>query len=454
MILARPSRTWLVAIVALLCLALAPGTAGAWNSTGDVILPGAGRATAMTLGPEGAVWFAGARDEHHVSFDPGAGIVGRITPKGKVQVFVSPHEGALRGIAVGSDGALWTLEPAGPRVVRVTTSGQFSFFALPASAEPSSIVAGPDGALWFADADSVGRITTAGALSDFPLPAGSGAEQIVAGADGELWVTAPGADAIDRVGTDGKVTAFPLGGGAKNGPVDLALGGEGGVFFTQKAAEIGRLSTGGEVTEFPISHPAGVISAGPDGNLWFSEPISTKPENFGVNGIASITPEGHPTGPVCAWECSYPVAALTQGPDGRLWFAKATAVTLGGGGALQGAEAEDGHVGRFVPPPLRLGLPARAHAHGSTARLPIECRAGTAGEICKGRVTFAARSRTGRRLRLGIATFHLFSGERATTPLHLTRSARRTIAKSGPLTATATSPVRLAGSRPVTVKIG
>ena len=77
---------------------------------------------------------------------------------------------------------------------------------------------------------------------------------------------------------------------------------------------IGRITTAGVITEFPIStapsFPGG-ITAGPDGNVWFAE-------NYG-NNIGRITTAGVIT------EFPVPTAAsmpnrITAGPDGNLWF--------------------------------------------------------------------------------------------------------------------------------------
>ena len=60
------------------------------------------------------------------------------------------------------------------------------------------------------------------------------------------------------------------------------------VWFTDNGAnKIGRITTDGVITEFPIptagSVPVGII-VGPDGALWFTEP--------GVNQIGRITTAG------------------------------------------------------------------------------------------------------------------------------------------------------------------
>jgi streptogramin lyase len=99
------------------------------------------------------------------------------------------------------------------------------------------------------------------------------------------------------------------------------------VALTQPANGIGRITTAGVVTEFPVptanSEPS-AITAGPDGNLWFTEVTG--------NRIGRITPGGTVT------EFTIPTAksqpnAIIVGPDNALWF----------------TESNAGKVGRIVP---------------------------------------------------------------------------------------------------------
>src|SRR5271165_790374 len=83
--------------------------------------------------------------------------------------------------------------------------------------------------------------------------------------------TAPGKDTINfniKVGAISEV-ALP-----NSGPVGITAGPDGNLWFTEFSGnKIGRITPGGTVTEFsagitPNSGPDG-ITAGPDGNLWF-----------------------------------------------------------------------------------------------------------------------------------------------------------------------------------------
>lgn len=127
----------------------------------------------------------------------------------------------------------------------------------------------------------------------------------------------------------GTVTEFPV----KNSPAVITAGRDGALWFTEctlaqtgnctSIGQIGRITTGGSVTEFHInttnSGPAGITS-GPDGNLWFTLHLG--------NAIERITPSGA----VSAF--AIPTAnsrseGITGGLDGNVWFAETLTSKIG-----------------------------------------------------------------------------------------------------------------------------
>ena len=71
--------------------------------------------------------------------------------------------------------------------------------------------------------------------------------------------------------------AIPTAGSQPNG---ITAGPDGDLWFTETGGnKIGRITTAGSIAEFPVptsgSFPRG-IAAGPDGNLWFTEFASSK----------------------------------------------------------------------------------------------------------------------------------------------------------------------------------
>src|SRR5262249_29026364 len=93
---------------------------------------------------------------------------------------------------------------------------------------------------------------------------------------------------------------------------------------------IGRITPSGTITEFAI--PSGgdpsAIAAGPDGNLWFTEPGA-------FNAVGRCTPSGGIS--------EYPLptagaegAGITPGPDRHMWFSAGDVGKIGGFSNLMG----------------------------------------------------------------------------------------------------------------------
>src|SRR5438105_2247050 len=118
-------------------------------------------------------------------------------------------------------------------------------------------------------------------------------------------------------GAVGVIAKFPLPNRLST-PYGITAGPDGNVWFTERYAErIGRISPDGAITEFPtaVVWPTG-IAAGSDGNLWFTEWLN--------DNIGRVTPQGviteFPSG------AAYGIAA---GPDGNLWFTEYKTATIG-----------------------------------------------------------------------------------------------------------------------------
>jgi streptogramin lyase/photosystem II stability/assembly factor-like uncharacterized protein len=110
------------------------------------------------------------------------------------------------------------------------------------------------------------------------------------------------------------IKSFPLPG------VGVLTGGPDGNlwYLDPSSGKVGRMTTSGAFTTFsiPTAGSLGLISAGPDGNVWFCE--------TGANNIGRITPAGQIT--------EFPVSpgtgpeTITSGPDGNLWYSGSSRV--------------------------------------------------------------------------------------------------------------------------------
>lgn len=241
-------------------------------------------------------------------------------------------------------------------VACLTAMGAFVFAPSAALAGPfgyplaegtfaKAMVAGPDGNLWFTgettitDDMVVGSVTPTGQVTEHLLPTPGytiGRGSIVNGPDGNLWFTEWSVGAIGRSTTAGEITSFPIPGG-RSRPSGIAVGPDGNLWFTDEpVSRIGRITPGGEITEFALrpDRAPSAITAGPDGNLWFTE--------HDANRIGRITTSGEITEFRVRGRAAK-LSGIAAGPDGNLWFSE------------EGAPA----VGRITPEGVvtRFGLP-------------------------------------------------------------------------------------------------
>lgn len=146
---------------------------------------------------------------------------------------------------------------------------------------------------------------------------------MTAGPDGAMWFTTFESGTIGRITTTGKITEYPLPNRA-SGPASIVAGPDGALWFTENlTGAIGRITTNGAITEFPLPVRTGRpydLTVGPDGNIWFTE-------IFG-NRIGRITPSGS--------IATYPLPGSGRGPagivaggDGSVWFTENHAGAVG-----------------------------------------------------------------------------------------------------------------------------
>lgn len=212
---------------------------------------------------------------------------------------------------------------------------------------PSRIATGPDGNLWFtkskwfdeSQGSAIGKITPGGDITEYTdgLNPGSALSGIVAGPDGNIWfMDMPwegGTPAIGRVTPSGAITEFssavnqdgePIG----IGPSAIVAGPDGNIWFSNpfpssEHAGVGRVTPAGAITVFELSPTGwpGPLVAGPDGNVWFT--IWRGSLN---SAIGKITPAGSITEVNISSVGNGEPRSLTVGPDGNLWFTTQDAI--------------------------------------------------------------------------------------------------------------------------------
>jgi streptogramin lyase len=159
-------------------------------------------------------------------------------------------------------------------------------------------------------------------IIEFPLPANSRPRGIAVGPDGNIWFTESAGNNIGRITTSGTITEFPIP-SFGSVPEGITAAPDGNLWFAEShTSKIGRITPAGVITEFPLpfagSQPS-YLAVGSDGNLWFTE--------FTGDRIGRITMAGDIT--------EFPVASgggpfgITSGPDGNLWFTLANGSRIG-----------------------------------------------------------------------------------------------------------------------------
>ncbi len=160
-------------------------------------------------------------------------------------------------------------------------------------------------------------------INEFPVAGNGGPFRITLGPDNNLWFTEQTGNKIGRMTTTGAITEFPVP-TAGSTLRTITTGADGNLWFTEGTGnKIGRITPAGEITEFAIptagSDPRGIAS-GPDGNLWFTEGTGNKIGRITPSGVITEfpipTPESLPNG-------------ITTGPDGNLWFVEMNADKIG-----------------------------------------------------------------------------------------------------------------------------
>jgi streptogramin lyase len=301
-------------------------------------------------GPDGNMWVAEYK----------ANAIARVTPAGVVTEFPLPSpESGPTAIVMGPDGNMWFTEAGsgklrgrGERIGRITMTGQIGeFTTLVKETSPEDITLGPDGNLWFTEGsrNRVGRITTAGVVAEFPTPSEHTTGSITAGPDGNLWFTEPGGNNIGVVTPTGTVHEYTIPlekpeiekKEEDTQPEDISAGLDGNLWFTEtRVRKIGKISPAGQVTQYTLPAEGGAptgIAPGQDGNVWFTENSAL---------VGRITPTGEVTRLLTPTAESEPFD-LAPGPAGSLFVTeqktgKVAVVASGGPAAVAQAPAITG----------------------------------------------------------------------------------------------------------------
>jgi streptogramin lyase len=186
-------------------------------------------------------------------------------------------------------------------------------------------------------------------IVEYKVPGLIGVEKIVPGPDGNLWFTGGSFDSafIGRITTGGKITLYPL--KTQSGGFDgITEGPDGNIWFTESTAvKIGRLiPSTGHIDEFTLQLPptppsaqprntqARDLVAGPDGNLWFDvQQVAAEPM-MPTGYVGRVTPAGVST--LFAIPGGDQPVGIQVGADGNLWSRIAVADSASVCAGIQG----------------------------------------------------------------------------------------------------------------------
>jgi streptogramin lyase len=220
----------------------------------------------------------------------------------------------------------------------------------------AGVTVGPGGNLWFTAESGVpgehgviGRIKlpSGTAPEEFVIPADKTEEPldldgITAGPDGNLWFTNKVGANSDRIGrlnpkNPSEVEEFTLPAGNDLGVAcacnehtdadNIAAGPEGNMWFTEPGSHaIGIINTKGQfLQQIDVSTVPMGIAAGPGGYMWFTD-------GTGPWVIGRINAKN--TSEVSEFPAPYPSGSIVEGPDGNMWFTEGASSTEDGVGCI------------------------------------------------------------------------------------------------------------------------
>lgn len=267
--------------------------------------PISGQSFSLAEGPDGNVWFT----------EVFANKIGRITPSGEITEFDTPLSGRVRVIAPGPDGNMWfTLANAnGGYLLSVSMSGVFTAHKLPTN-NPGGVTTGPDGNIWYSDNNVIGKYELNGTITQYAVPtANSSPRGLFAGSDGKLWFAEFAANKIASITTGGTISEFPVSSAPFGQPAEI----DGHIWY-QAQNQLVRSTWRGGVSSVPLADlPGGVL--GDRGRIWVTF------QDF--NQIASMNYDGKDVKTYDVPTAGANPVGLVRGSDGNLWFSEPNAPT-------------------------------------------------------------------------------------------------------------------------------
>jgi virginiamycin B lyase len=230
-------------------------------------------------------------------------------------------------IVRAADGSLWFDETTANYIAQRAASGEIAEFALPGGFQaPYGLAIGADGAPWFADVHApidghyghayIARFNSRGSVTEIQFPdhcapyAPSQPNFFTPGKDGDLWFGATCPSSIGFVSPSHSLTQYVT---ETVGGIAFGLGSYvwvGGPYALDKY-----LTNGALVASYTnVTSDAG-IAIGSDGNIWF---LSNANDLVGSFDPATLLVKTYALPPCQCYTKN--LGNLTAGPDGEIWF--------------------------------------------------------------------------------------------------------------------------------------
>ncbi|HET9342974.1 MAG TPA: hypothetical protein VFO25_08685 [Candidatus Eremiobacteraceae bacterium] len=282
-----------------------PGTfpgAGSMVECGPLPTAGSGPVDITSVTGNPKVWFDEFANNKIANVDPGTCTYNEFT--------IPTSNSGPSGLTSDQSGVLWFAESNVAKIARMTIGGSFTEYATGLSGStPLAVAIAGDNSVWYLDSgrNSVGHLTFPGGAPtfvDYGIPTNpSDPAYITLGPDGALWFTELGIGSltgcqIGRIttGASPSITEYLMEfqpQPAPDGDVCLGITSAGGNIWFGEAdsGAIGRVTPSGVVTEYGIpgsGTTAVYLTAGPDGNVWFTDGGFDPNVTIGTNQIGRV----------------------------------------------------------------------------------------------------------------------------------------------------------------------
>lgn len=253
-----------------------------------------------------------------------------VTLDGKATFHPMPEGSGPHGIEFNRQGQLWVSLEFAHRLAHLDEQGNL-LESFEVNADPHGLGIAPDGVTaWFTGktANTVGKLSPDGQVTNYPLPTPKALPiYIHAGPDGNMWFTELTGNKIGRITPSGQLSEFEIP-TPNSRPIGIRPDPDGqAMWFTEEAGnKVARIDLQGNITEFPIPKPQdnvilASLSFDAEGILWVQQYVDqNNPQPPGDDHIIRIDRKSMQLTSYTVPDRGTVMHRITAGPDGNMWF--------------------------------------------------------------------------------------------------------------------------------------